>query len=149
MTGASGMRGSETGAVARHGEAVETVDDVQSVESVEGAELVDVTGTLSAQPHPDAVAAVRACASAQWEREGVAMFVTLHDARPGRAAAVTDERALVEGARLRELFDRYHGELAAAGHPLVSEYLAETGAPEVITTLVVLSDRHLAAGVGV
>lgn len=132
-------------------EAVATMEVAQAGQAVEAVEVVvvDVTGTLSSQPHPDAVAAVRACASAQWEREGVAMFVTLHDARPGRAAAVTDERALAEGARLRELFDRYHGELEAAGHPLVSEYLADTGAPEVITTLVVLSDRHLAAGVGV
>lgn len=57
-----------------------------------------------------------------------------------------DVTALTEGARLRELFDRYHAELGRAGHPLVSEHLEETGAPEVMTTLVVLSEHHLAAG---
>lgn len=102
--------------------------------------------SLNAPPHPDAVAAVAACATAEWEREGVAMFVTLHDARPGRAVAVRDATARAEGARLRQLFDRYHDELERAGHPLVSDHLQHTGAPEVITTLVVLSDRHLAAG---
>lgn len=104
--------------------------------------------SLDAPAHPDAVAAVAECATAEWEREGVAMFVTLHESRPGRAVAVSDETALAEGARLRELFDRYHGELARADHPLVSDHLEHTGAPEVITTLVVLSDRHLAAGLG-
>lgn len=104
--------------------------------------------SLDAPAHPDAVAAVAQCATAEWEREGVAMFVTLHDARQGRTVVVGDATALAEGARLRELFDRYHDELARAGHPLVSDHLQHTGAPEVITTLVVLSDRHLAAGLG-
>lgn len=108
----------------------------------------DRTRSLHAPAHPNAVAAVAACAADEWVREGVAMFVTLHDARPRRAVAVSDATALAEGARLRELFDRYHDELARAGHPLVSDHLQHTGAPEVITTLVVLSDRHLAAGLG-
>ncbi len=108
----------------------------------------DPVGSLDTPPLTDAAAGVARCAAAEWEREGVAMFVSLHDARPGRSARVQDAVALAEGERLGALFDRYHAELAAAGHPLVNEWLEPTGAPEIITTLVVLSDRHLAAGVG-
>lgn len=108
-------------------------------------------GSPSASAAQDVTDVLAACQERVAEREGIAMFVALDDARPGRSIAVRDERALREGRRLRALFDHYHDALAEAGFPVpptldVAE-LQETGGRELMDTLVVLSDQHLRAAV--
>ena len=86
------------------------------------------------------------------EREGMAMFVALEDARPGRALRVRDQRARTEGPVLAGLLTHY--EAGVAGGPdephLVSGGLEgmdtdPTGAVDLIDALVVLADQHLRA----
>lgn len=107
-------------------------------------------GTLAAAPANDVVGALRVCHSRLLEREGIAMFVALHDGRPGRSLEVHDERARTEGRRLADLLDHYHSRLEAAGFPSFDDDDApdESGAPELISSLVVLSDLHLRARPG-
>lgn len=103
-------------------------------------------GTLGTPPCADVVAASRACQQADLTREGIAMFVALHDARPGACEDLAPTRDQ-EAERLAELFDHYHHALADAGFPQANPDPEpdETGAPELIDVLVVLSDRHLHA----
>jgi hypothetical protein len=105
---------------------------------------------LLAPPADDVPAAAAECKARILEREGIAMFVALHDARPGRDLRVRDPLSVAEGARLADLFDHYERALAAApADPAPGEpgtdgaVLAEAAA--VIDVLVVLSDQHLRA----
>lgn len=96
-------------------------------------------GTLAAGPADDVAGLLAVCDARVLEREGIAMFVALHDARPGRVLAVADDVARAEGARLGELFDHYR-----AGVPdRMRRPDDPTGAARLIDVLVVLSDRHL------
>ena len=90
---------------------------------------------------------LRACHARALEREGIAMFVSLHDARPGHGLLDVAEPSRTEGARLAELLDHYYAELAAIGFPTQFDDPDETGAPELIDALVALSDQHLRARV--
>ncbi len=101
---------------------------------------------LAAAPADDVLAALADYRTLELEREGIAMFLALHDARPGRDIVVYDEVALAEGARLVSLLDHYERALARAGFPWPAGVVDEpdvTGARELIDVLVVLSDRHL------
>ncbi len=117
--------------------------------------------TLHAPPADDVPAASVRCKARILEREGIAMFVALHDARPGHRLRVTDPVARAEGGRLAALFEHYWSALAAAP-PAEAGGLRElavegdavgadpaeldpTGAAALIDALVVLSDQHLRA----
>ncbi|GEM_PF-3394104 len=115
--------------------------------------------SLHAPPSSDVAAVSATCRARILEREGIAMFLALHDARPGRQLRVTGETALAEGRRLAVLFDHYRDGLAAVGVPdelrsvgiegdttdASPADLDPTGAAELIDILVVLSDQHLRA----
>lgn len=106
-------------------------------------------GVPFAPAAPDVPAVLTACHARLLEREGIAMFVAIDDARPGRALQVTDPGAIEEGARIAELFDHYYAGLAAIGFPpQFPDEPDETGAPEIIDALVVMSDQHLRARIG-
>lgn len=105
----------------------------------------DPAAELSAPPAGDVAAAAAECKARILEREGIAMFVALHDARPGRELRVRDPLAEAEGARLAELFDHYERGLAAAPEP--HGWLPPEAAA-LVDVLVVLSDRHLRARPG-
>ena len=105
----------------------------------------DSTAELGAPPAGDVAAAAAECKARILEREGIAMFVALHDARPGRELRVRDPLAEAEGARLAELFDHYERGLAAAPEP--HGWLPPEAAA-LVDVLVVLSDRHLRARPG-
>ncbi len=110
---------------------------------------------LVAPPASDVRGVADSCRRRDLEREGIAMFVALHDARPGRQLVVRDPSSLVEGARLAELLDHYAGELAEIGiDPRVSEPAIDGGQLDsdhdpagaaLMEVLVVLSDQHLRA----
>jgi hypothetical protein len=105
---------------------------------------------LLAPPAGDVPALAAECKARILEREGIAMFVALHDARPGRELQVRDPLAVVEGARLAELFDHYERGLAAAPADPTPEETAPGGwlPPEtaaLVDVLVVLSDQYLRA----
>lgn len=109
----------------------------------------DPIGTLDAAPATDVVGALRTCQARLLEREGIAMFVALHDGRTDHHLDVRDERAAAEGRRLAELFDHYHSRLEAADFPSDEpDEPDETGAADLISSLVVLSDQHLRARPG-
>jgi hypothetical protein len=91
----------------------------------------------------DALPALAEVRALELEREGIAMFVAVHDLRPGRVVTVGDARAQDEGERLAVLFDGYWQGLQDAGFPPLDDEPDETGARELIDVLVVLSDRHL------
>jgi hypothetical protein len=103
----------------------------------------DPAAELLAPPAADVPAVAAECKARILEREGIAMFVALHDARPGRDLEVRDPLGAVEGARLGELFDHYERGLAAAP-PEGSGWLPPEAAA-LIDVLVVLSDQHLRA----
>lgn len=105
-----------------------------------GAEVSADLGTTAA---PDPLAALQEVRGLELEREGIAMVLAVADLRPGRRLVVEDDAARADGARLAELFDGYWAGLEEAGFPPADEWPDETGAPHVIDTLVVLSDRHL------
>ncbi|MDZ5661726.1 hypothetical protein HN031_18005 [Nocardioides sp. zg-1308] len=105
---------------------------------------------LTTAPAPDVLAALEECRSAELEREGIAMYVAVADARPGRPAPATDSAPDPAATRLAELFDHYHDALAAAGFPRSAHEPPDApdltgGGRELIDVLVVLSDRHLHA----
>lgn len=106
---------------------------------------------LSAAPADDVLGALADYRTLELEREGIAMFLALHDARPGRDLVVRDDGALAEAARLVPLLDHYEQALSAAGYPRSADGADEpdepdeTGARELIDVLVVLSDRHLSS----
>lgn len=101
----------------------------------------------AAPPHVDPLSVLRAAHGRALEREGIPMFVTIDDIRDGTRLVVTDESSLTEGHRLAELFDHYHGELAAAGFPNFDpeDEPDLTGARELIDTFIVLAEQHLQA----
>jgi len=101
--------------------------------------------TLRTPPAKDVLGVLHTCHTAALEREGIAMFVSLHDARPGRRPVVRDEVALAEGTLLAARFDHYHAALEQAGFPAADDERDETGARELIDVLGVLSDQHLHA----
>ena len=106
------------------------------------------TGTLAAPAAADVPAVLAACHARLLEREGIAMFVALDDARPGRTLRVGDATALRDGGRAAELLDGYYAGLEAVGFPAqYPDEPDETGARELIDALVVLSDQHLRAQV--
>ena len=105
----------------------------------------DPAAELGAPPAGDVAAAAAECKARILEREGIAMFVALHDARPGRELRVRDPLAEAEGGRLAELFDHYERGLAAAPEP--RGWLPPEAAA-LVDVLVVLSDRHLRARPG-
>jgi len=98
---------------------------------------------LTRPPVDDVLGALGEVRLLELEREGIAMFLALHDARPGRVLAVDDEAARAEGTHLVRLFDGYHEALEQAGFPPADDEPDVTGARELIDVLVVLSDRHL------
>ncbi len=98
---------------------------------------------LDATPARDVGGELERCRGRLLEREGIAMFVALHDARPGRSLTVTDAVAVVEGRRLADLVDHYERGLAARASSPDPDQPDPTGAREVIDLLVVLSDLHL------
>ncbi|KRB43584.1 hypothetical protein [Terrabacter sp. Root181] len=105
-------------------------------------------GTLAAPAAVDVPAVLAACHGRLLEREGIAMFVALDDARPGGDLRVGDVTALSDGARAAELLDGYYAGLEAVGFPAqYPDEPDETGARELIDALVVLSDQHLRAHV--
>jgi len=124
----------------------------------------DPAAELSAPPAGDVAAAAAECKARILEREGIAMFVALHDARPGRELRVRDPLAEAEGARLAELFDHYQRGLAGAppegsgepqgGAPVDREVEVEPHgwlppeAAALVDVLVVLADQHLRARPG-
>ncbi len=119
----------------------------------------EIEGSLAGAPADDVVAVAATCKARILEREGIAMFLALHDARPGRALRITDETVLAEGRRLADLFDHYRSGLAVAALDAALRDAAvegdatdatpadldPTGAAELIDILVVLSDQHLRA----
>lgn len=111
-----------------------------------GGESPVTGGRPDDPPVDDVIGALDAYRALELEREGIGMFLALHDARPGRVLQVQDEVALTEGARLARLFDRYWGSLEGAGFPVAAaegDEPDETGARELIDVLVVLSSSHL------
>lgn len=104
---------------------------------------------LDAPAAEDVAAVLRACHARALEREGIAMFVSLHDVRPGRGPLRVEELSRAEGTRLAELLDHYYAGLEAIGFPAQFDEPDETGAPELIDALVTLSDQHLRARVEV
>lgn len=108
---------------------------------------------LLAPPAEDVLAVSAECKARILEREGIAMFVALHDARPGRDLRVRDPLGVAEGARLADLFDHYRRALAAVpADPTPAragpDDAVRPEAAAVIDVLVVLSDRHLRARPG-
>jgi hypothetical protein len=99
---------------------------------------------LLAPPADDVLAVAAECRARILEREGIPMFVALHDARPGRDLRVRDPLGVAEGERLAGLFDHYGRALVAA--PADGTVPPEAAA--VIDVLVVLSDQHLRARPG-
>ena len=59
----------------------------------------DHVGTLAAPAAADVPAVLASCHARLLEREGIAMFVALDDARPGRDLRVGDPGALRDGGR--------------------------------------------------
>jgi hypothetical protein len=106
----------------------------------------DPAAELGAPAAGDVAAVAAECKARILEREGIAMFVALHDARPGRELRVRDPLAEAEGARLAELFDHYERGLATAP-PEGSGWLPPEAAA-LVDVLVVLSDQHLRARPG-
>jgi hypothetical protein len=100
---------------------------------------------LSASPAGDVAAVAAECKARVLEREGIAMFVALHDARPGHDLRVRDPLGMAEGARLAELFDHYQRGLAAAPEEAEPHGWLPPEAAALIDVLVVLSDQHLRA----
>jgi hypothetical protein len=109
-------------------------------------------GSPQAAAHPDPVGLLDRCMTSPIEREGVAMFVGVHDARPRVAARTrrpTVEPALSEEApRLRQLFDGYVAGLAAGREQRRPSPDPSGGAWSLIEVLVVMSEQHLRAPVG-
>lgn len=113
--------------------------------------------TELADPPPPAVTEAAAALSRRvLEREGIAMFVALQDARPGRQLVVRDPGCLVEGERLAFLLDHYDRELATVesgpgigdssmGLEPAQSQARRTPAAVLIDVLAVLSDQHLHA----
>ena len=95
-------------------------------------------GTLDSPVASDVVGQLVRCEARRLEREGIAMFVALHDARPGRGLRVVDDEALADGARLAQLLDHYRDGLAP-------EQGDRTTEAALIDVLVVLGDQHLHA----
>lgn len=105
-------------------------------------------GTPGAPAAHDVVAVLEVCNARLLDREGIAMFVALDDARPGRQLNVDDDAARRDGTRVGNLFDHYYAGLQDAGFPGHDPGEPDrTGARELIDTLVVLSDQHLRAQV--
>lgn len=117
-------------------------------------------GGLAAPPAQDVPALAAACKDRILEREGIPMFVALHDARPGRYLRVDDPATREDASYLVALFDHYRNGLSAGGplHETPGELEVEgdaaeagaadldpTGAAALIDVLVVLSDQHLRA----
>ena len=100
---------------------------------------------LTDTPAADVAAVAHACHQRILEREGIAMFVALHDARPGRRLLVRDPLGSAEGGLLAGLFDHYEKALEVTDHVDVDLDDDPTGAAALIDVLVVMSDQHLRA----
>lgn len=99
------------------------------------------------------------CKTRILEREGIPMFVALHDARPGRNLRVRDALHVAEGVRLAALLEHYGNGLADTqidadlheaaiegdGPDAADPEGDPTGAAALIEILVVLGDQHLRA----
>ena len=100
---------------------------------------------LADAPAADVAAVSDACHQRVLEREGIAMFIALHDARPERRLLVHDPLGRAEGALLAGLFDHYVKGLDADSAVERAAADDPTGAAALIDVLVVLSDQHLRA----
>lgn len=114
---------------------------------------------LADAPAQDVGAVADTCRRRVLEREGIAMFVALHDARPDQELVVHDPLSQAEGARLAVLLEHYERELTQVGvDPRVTEAAArgddgpddvdtglDAGTLALIEALVILSDQHLRA----
>ncbi len=98
---------------------------------------------LWSPPAGDVAAVAADCRTRILEREGIPMFLALHDIRQGRVLTVHDALAVAEGERLAALFDHYEGGLSPS--PDYEPELDVTGAGPLIDVLVVLGDQHLRA----
>ncbi len=99
---------------------------------------------LTDPPADDVPEVSRACHQRVLEREGIAMFVALHDSRPGRSLLVHDPLGSAEGELLARLFDHYEQGLEVTDD-VVELDDDPTGAAALIDVLVVLADQHLRA----
>ncbi len=101
--------------------------------------------SLESPAAPDAAIVLARCQTKILEREGIPMFVALHDARPAaRAATAAQGPRAVEARHLAALFDHYRQGLADSA-PTRDPGNDPTGASALIDVLVVLSDQHLRA----
>ncbi|WP_210440323.1 hypothetical protein [Nocardioides xinjiangensis] len=111
----------------------------------------DLPDDLATEPARDVLAALASCRAADLEREGIAMYVAVVDARPGRGSSdQPGASSRPADTRLAELFDHYHDALAQAGFPRPAHEPPDApdltgGGRELIDVLVVLSDHHLHA----
>lgn len=105
----------------------------------------DPAAELLAPPASDVPAVAAECKARILEREGIAMFVALHDARPGHDLRVRDPLGVAEGARLAGLFDHYERGLAAEPGEAEPHGWLPPEAAALVDVLVVLSDQHLRA----
>lgn len=106
--------------------------------------MIAPTGDLNAEPAQDVPALLAQCNQRVLEREGIAMFIALHDARPGHGQPAAEPSTIAEGERLAQLFDHYEAGLAGTA-PTRDPGDDPTGASALIDVLVVLSDQHLRA----
>lgn len=111
---------------------------------------IKLTPTLQGEPASDVEAVFGNCKRRILEREGIPMFLALHDARPGRSLVVNDATAKAEGGTLTRLFEHYEqgvDALSSSKHLPIDTppEVDETGAADLIDVLVVLSDQHLRA----
>lgn len=103
---------------------------------------------LDQEPALDVLTALDACRDTLLEQEGIAMYVALADARPGRSQ--TPVLGGTAGSRLGELFDHYHHALSEAGFPQPAHEPSDSpdltgGARDLIDVLVVIGAQHLHA----
>lgn len=103
---------------------------------------------LRLPPVADVPASYARYARRELEREGIPMVLALSDARTGKPPPVDDPLALVEGARLAELFDAYETGMADAVAAAEADPAPDlSGGAPLITVLVVLAEEHLRARV--
>jgi len=99
-----------------------------------------------APAHPDPLRLLRECERAALEREGIAMFVGIHDARPS-ARPRSHEGDAEEAERLRVLYEQYVAGLAPGRDERRPSPDPTGGAWSLIEVLLVLSEHHLRAPV--
>ncbi len=103
--------------------------------------------TPRAPAHPDPLRLLQGCEQAALEREGIAMFVGVHDARPSARPSGTAPGD-PEADRLRALYEEYAAALAPGREERCPRPDPTGGGWSLIEVLVVLGEHHLRAPVG-